>query len=78
MKVASDPILTLTERSPALEQYSDPETFRHFKQQAMRKLPIGFLAMALCVLGVGATWMVGADDDPVRFTAKLDGKSLGA
>jgi hypothetical protein len=39
----------------------------------MRKVMIGFLAMGLCVLGFGAMWMVRADDDPVKFTAKLDG-----
>jgi len=46
----------------------------------MRKVLIGFLAMGLCVLGFGAMWMVRADDnDPVKFTAKLDGfQELGA
>src|SRR5438105_15965821 len=39
----------------------------------MRKVLIGFLALGLCVLGLGAMWMVRADDDPVKFTAKLDG-----
>jgi hypothetical protein len=41
----------------------------------MRKVLIGFLAMGLCVLGLGAMWMVRADDDDslVKFTAKLDG-----
>lgn len=39
----------------------------------MRKFLIGFLAIGLCVLGLGAMWMVRADDDPVKFTAKLDG-----
>jgi hypothetical protein len=39
----------------------------------MRKVLIGFLAMGLCVLGLGTIWMVRADDDPVKFTAKLDG-----
>ena len=39
----------------------------------MRKVLIGFLAMGLCALGLGAMWIVRADDDPVKFTAKLDG-----
>jgi hypothetical protein len=39
----------------------------------MRKVLIGFLALGLCVIGLGAIWMVRADDDPVKFTAKLDG-----
>jgi hypothetical protein len=45
----------------------------------MRKVLIGFLAMGLCVLGLGAMWMVRAEDDPLKFTAKLDGfQELGA
>src|SRR5437588_4082272 len=45
----------------------------------MRKVLIGFLALGLCVLGLGAMWMVRADDDPVKFTAKLDGfQEVGA
>jgi hypothetical protein len=45
----------------------------------MRKVLIGFLALGLCVPGLGAMWMVRADDDPVKFTAKLDGfQELGA
>jgi hypothetical protein len=46
----------------------------------MRKVLIGFLAMGLCVLGLGAMWMVRADDDDtVKFTAKLDGfQELGS
>ena len=46
----------------------------------MRKVLIGFLAMGLCVLGLGAMWIVRADDDDtVKFTAKLDGfQELGA
>jgi hypothetical protein len=46
----------------------------------MRKVLIGFLAMGLCALGLGAMWIVRADDnDPVKFTAKLDGfQELGA
>lgn len=45
----------------------------------MRKVLIGFLAVGLCVLGLGALWMVRADDDPVKFAAKLDGfQELGA
>src|SRR5437879_7285367 len=40
----------------------------------MRKVLIGFLAMSLCVLGLGAMWIVRADDDDtVKFTANLDG-----
>jgi hypothetical protein len=40
----------------------------------MRKVLIGFLAMGLCVLGLGAMWIVRADDDDmVKFTANLDG-----
>jgi CHRD domain-containing protein len=43
----------------------------------MRKVLIGFLAMGLCVLGLGAMWIVRADDadddDTVKFTARLDG-----
>ena len=39
----------------------------------MRKVLIGFLAMGLCVLGLGAMWIVRADDDAVKFTANLDG-----
>jgi hypothetical protein len=40
----------------------------------MRKVLIGFLAMGLCLLGLGAMWIVRADDDDmVKFTASLDG-----
>jgi hypothetical protein len=39
----------------------------------MRKVLIGFWAMGLCVLGLGAMWMVRADDDSVNFAAKVDG-----
>ncbi len=40
----------------------------------MRKVLIGFLAMGLCVLGLGAMRIVRADDDDtVKFTAKIDG-----
>ena len=49
----------------------------------MRKVLIGFLAMGLCVLGLGAMWIVRADDadddDTVKFTAKIDGfQEVGA
>ena len=46
----------------------------------MRKVLIGFLAVGLCVLGLGAMWIVRADDDDtIKFTAKLDGfQELGA
>jgi len=46
----------------------------------MRKVLIGFLAMGLCVLGLGAMWIVRADDDDkLKFTAKLDGfQELGS
>ena len=45
----------------------------------MRKVLIGFLAIVLCVLGFGAIWMVRADDDPVKFAARLDGfQEVGA
>jgi CHRD domain len=39
----------------------------------MRRLLIGFVALGLCVLGLGAMWMVRADEDDVKFGAKLDG-----
>lgn len=39
----------------------------------MRKVLIGVLALGLCVLGFGAMRMVRADDDPVKFAARLDG-----
>ncbi|HYT06374.1 MAG TPA: CHRD domain-containing protein [Rugosimonospora sp.] len=49
----------------------------------MRKVLIGFLAMGLCVLGLGAMWIVRADDadddDTLKFTAKIDGfQEVGA
>src|SRR5438445_2505152 len=49
----------------------------------MRKVLIGFLAMGLCVLGLGAMWIVRADDadddGTVKFTAKIDGfQELGS
>ena len=47
----------------------------------MRKVLIGVLAMGLCVLGLGAMWIVRADDDDntVKFTANLDGyQELGS
>jgi len=45
----------------------------------MRKLLIGFLAMALCILGLGAMWNVRADDDPLKFFAIFSGfQEVGA
>jgi hypothetical protein len=39
----------------------------------MRKILIAFLAMGLCMLGFGPMWIVRGDDDPLKFTARLDG-----
>jgi len=40
----------------------------------MRKVLFGMLATGLCLLGLGAMWIVRADDDDtVKFTANLDG-----
>ena len=45
----------------------------------MRKVLIAFLTLGLCVLGLGAMWIVRADDDPLKFAAKIDGfQELGA
>jgi hypothetical protein len=39
----------------------------------MRKLLFGVLAAGLCFIGLSAMWVVRADDDALKFTAKLDG-----
>lgn len=45
----------------------------------MRKLLIGLLATGLCLVGFGAMRIVRGDDEPLKFTAKLDGfQELGA
>lgn len=45
----------------------------------MRKLLISFLGTGLCLLGFGAMRIVRGDDEPLKFTAKLDGfQELGA
>src|SRR5437879_5378189 len=60
-----------------------PVVFRYLEEEGMRKVLIGFLAMGLCVLGLGAMWIVRADDahddGTVKFTAKIDGfQEVGA
>ena len=45
----------------------------------MRKIVIGLLSLTLCAIAVGAMWVVRADDDPLKFTARLDGfQEVGA
>src|SRR5437660_1547918 len=45
----------------------------------MRKVLTALLGLGLCVLGLGAMWAVRADDDPLKFTAKIDGfQEVGA
>ena len=49
--------------APLSKIVSDPCILLKIEEETMRKLLIGFLAVGLCVLGLGAMWVVRADDE---------------